>query len=193
MRILAFSDLHCDERQARELVERSRSVDVVVGAGDFARVHRGLESTIDLLKAIDKPTVLVPGNNETDRALREACAGWPAAHVLHGEAVELAGRTFFGLGGGIPETPWDWSHDLSEQEAEALLEAMPEGAVLVVHSPPHGHCDDGLGSRAILRAIERKRPPLCVCGHVHQCWGQESRVDGTLVANLGPEGRIFEL
>ncbi|WDT94179.1 metallophosphoesterase family protein [Thermoleophilum album] len=193
MRILAFSDIHCDTDRARRLVERAREVDVVVGAGDFARVHRGLEETIAALAAIETPTVLVPGNNETDQALRAACAEWPHAHVLHGEQVELAGRVFFGLGGGIPETPWDWSHDLSEQEAEALLAAMPEGAVLVVHSPPYGHCDDGLGSRAILRAIESKRPPLCVCGHIHQCWGQESRVDGTLVANLGPDGRVFDL
>jgi len=32
-----------------------------------------------------------------------------------------------------------------------------------------------------------------VCGHIHQCWGQEARVDGTLIANLGPDGRVFDL
>ena len=50
----------------------------MIGAGDFASVHRGLEETIAALAGIRPPTLLVPGNNETDAALREACADWPA-------------------------------------------------------------------------------------------------------------------
>jgi Icc-related predicted phosphoesterase len=69
--------------------------------------------------------------------------------------------------------------------------------VLVVHSPPHGYVDQAfgrhLGSRAILDAILTKRPPLAVCGHIHQCWGREATVGDTRVVNLGPEGRFFEL
>ena len=49
-------------------------------------------STIDALAAIDAPTVLVPGNNETEDALREAAAAWPAATVLHGEGDRDRGR-----------------------------------------------------------------------------------------------------
>ena len=86
MRILAFSDLHRDLDQAARLVEISADADVVVGAGDFASVHDGLEETIAALAAIETPTVLVPGNNETEEALREAAGSWPAATVLHGEA-----------------------------------------------------------------------------------------------------------
>jgi predicted phosphodiesterase len=77
MRILAFSDLHCDLAQAARLVQRSREVDAVVCAGDLASVHSGLEETVEALRPIEVPTVLVPGNNETDAALRAACDGWP--------------------------------------------------------------------------------------------------------------------
>jgi predicted phosphodiesterase len=73
VRLLAFSDLHRDLRQAGAIVERSHEVDVVVGVGDFASLHSGLDETIGALCVIDKPTVLVPGNNETDEALRYAC------------------------------------------------------------------------------------------------------------------------
>src|ERR671921_330440 len=121
MRILAFSDLHRDLEQARRLVERASQADVVIAAGDFANQHRGLEEAIEALSAIEAPTVLVPGNNETEDALREACSGWRAARVLHGEAAELAGVTFFGLGAGVPTTPWDWSFDLSDEEASRML------------------------------------------------------------------------
>ena len=52
MKLLAFSDLHRDLGQAATLVEMAAEADVVIGAGDFASVHEGLEETIDALAAI---------------------------------------------------------------------------------------------------------------------------------------------
>lgn len=197
MKLLAFSDLHRDLDRARSLVERSADADVVVAAGDFASIHKGLEEAIGVLRAIETPTVLVPGNNETDDALRAACEGWTAATVLHGEPAEIAGASFFGLGAGVPTTPWDWSFDLSDEEAEERLAGCPEGAVLVVHSPPHGHVDGGgdahFGSKAILRTVESKRPRVVLCGHIHECWGQESAIGESPVYNLGPDGRTLDI
>jgi Icc-related predicted phosphoesterase len=198
MRILAFSDLHRDLDGAARLVEASADADVVIGAGDFASIHEGLEETIAALSSIELPTVLVPGNNETDEALRGAVAGWPAATVLHGEGTEVDGVSFYGLGAGVPVTPWDWSFDLDEDEAAARLAACPDEAVLVVHSPPKGHVDqsgagDHLGSTAILEAIEQKHPRLAVCGHIHESWGARSKLGPTEIANLGPAGTWFDL
>lgn len=197
VKLLAFSDLHRDRRRARKLAQLAREADVVIGAGDFASARLGLNKTVEPLSSITSPSVLVPGNNETDSALWRACADWPSARVLHGRETEIDGVTFFGLGAGIPRTPFPWSFDLNEEEAAAQLEACPEGAVLVSHSPPKGYVDQAygrhLGSRAILKTIESKRPLLTVCGHIHQCWGQEARIAGTRVVNLGPEGRFFEL
>jgi len=198
VKLLAFSDLHRDLGQAERLVERSSDADVVIAAGDFASVHEGLEEAIGALSAISVPTILVPGNNETEDALRSACEGWDAATVLHGQATEVGGTQFFGLGAGIPVTPWDWSFDLDEEQAAERLAACPEGAVLVVHSPPKGHCDesssgDHLGSEAILDTIEAKRPPIVVCGHIHESWGAESEIGPTRVINLGPSGTPIEL
>ena len=194
MRVLAFSDVHRDGRQAARLADMAGDADVVVAAGDFASVHRGLDELIDMLVVIETPTVLVPGNNETDEALRAACEGWAAATVLHGEGVEIEGRAFYGLGGGVPTTPWPWSFDLTEEEAAAALDGCPDGAVLVSHSPPKGVLDGrGLGSEAVLRAIEEKRPPLVVCGHIHECGGEEATVGDTRVLNAGPAGTFIEV
>jgi len=197
MKLLAFSDLHRDLDRAERLVELARDADVVLGVGDYATMRIGLEGTIEVLSAIAAPTVLVPGNAESDTELWRACADWPSARVLHGDALQLEGAEFFGLGGGIPPTPFPWSFDLSEDEAAAKLESCPEGAVLVVHSPPKGYLDEAhgrhLGSRAILDAIERKLPALVVCGHIHQCWGSEAAIGTTPVVNVGPEGRFFEV
>ncbi len=198
MRILAFSDLHRDLEQGAELVEMAAGADVVIGAGDFASVHEGLEETIGALAEIDRPTVLVPGNNETAEALRAACAAWPAATVLHGEGATIEGIEFFGLGAGIPVTPWDWSFDLDDEAAAQMLAECPEEAVLVLHSPPKDHCDSAggggsFGSPALLRAIEEKQPRLAVCGHIHESWGCESRIGSTPIRNLGPKGTWLEV
>jgi uncharacterized protein len=198
MRLLCFSDLHRDRRQARRLVEMSGDADVVVAAGDFASVHRGLEKTIGALAAIETPTVVVPGNNETEDALRDACAGWEAATVLHGSGTDIDGVGFYGLGAGVPVTPWGWSFDLTEEEAGGMLADCPRDCVLVVHSPPRGHCDlsgagQHLGSEAVLRAIEERGPRLALCGHIHESWGEESRIGPTRVVNLGPSGTWLEI
>ena len=197
MRILAFSDLHRDLSQAANLVEMSGEADVVIGAGDFASIHEGLTETIGALASIEAPTILVPGNNETEDALREAAAGWAAATVLHGGGTEIDGVEFYGLGAGIPETPWDWSFDLDEGAAAEKLAACPEDSVLVLHSPPRGHCDtngsgDHFGSEALLRVIEEKQPRLAVCGHIHESWGCERLIGQTPVRNLGPTGTWIE-
>jgi Icc-related predicted phosphoesterase len=193
VRLLCFSDVHRDTRKARELAGMAAEADAVVAAGDFASVHRGLEALIDMLVVIETPTVLVPGNNETEEALRAACEGWRAAVVLHGEGAEIDGVPFWGLGGGVPPTPWDWSFDLTEEEAAEKLAGCPEGAVLAVHSPPKGHLDSGLGSEAVLRAIEEKRPRAAICGHIHQCAGKEERIGPTRLLNVGPEGTFLDV
>ena len=73
----------------------------------------------------------------------------------------------------------------------------PHGAVLVVHSPPNDYVDEvhgrHLGSTSVLEAIERKRPALVVCGHIHQCWGAEATIGATPVINVGPEGRLLQI
>jgi Icc-related predicted phosphoesterase len=197
VKLLAFSDLHRDLEQGAQLVEMATEADVVIGAGDFASMHEGLEETIGALSGIEAPTVLVPGNNETADALRQAVGSWSAATVLHGEGTTIDGTEFFGLGAGIPVTPWDWSFDLDDEAAAQLLSACPEDAVLVLHSPPKDHCDSAgggnFGSPALLSAIAEKRPRLAVCGHIHESWGCRSQIGSTPVRNLGPKGTWLEI
>jgi uncharacterized protein len=145
VKALAFSDLHCDTRRASRLVQMSAQANVVIGAGDFGAFHDGLEETIDALWPIETPTVVVPGNHESADELRKACAGWNAARVLHGQATEIDGVPFLGM-----------------------------------------------GSEAILRTIEKRHPRIAVCGHIHECWGEESRVGETRVLNLGPAGALVD-
>ena len=199
MKLLVFSDLHNDFRTASKLIELSNTVDVVVGAGDFCVARQGLDEIIAPLSAITKPTVLVPGNSESNEELLQACRSWESARVLHGSRVTIAEIPFFGIGGGIPITPFgSWSYDFSEDEAYDLLRDCPSGGVLVSHSPPAGVLDvssDGrsIGSQAVRETIRIKKPNLVVCGHIHGSAGQIDRIGETTVINAGPRGIIWEL
>ena len=199
MKLLLFSDLHGDVDASRQLVARSAGVDVVVGAGDFGVARRGVGRCIEVLRAIIRPAVLVPGNAESFEELTRASRIWPQARVLHGSGVEILGRDFYGLGGGVPVTPFgDWSYDFTEAEARKLLAGCPEGAVLVSHSPPKGVVDVSsagrhLGSVALRETVESKRPALVVCGHIHDSAGTRESLGESLVINAGPGGVEIEL
>ncbi len=199
MKLLCFSDIHNNARAIDSLVERSAHVDIVIGAGDFCLTHEGLENTIAQLSAINKPAVFVAGNSETGEELAAACQPWPHFHVLHGNATTIDGVTFYGVGGGIPVTPFgSWSWDFTEQQARALLENCPPHAVLVTHSPPKGCLDItsrglSVGSEVIREVICAKQPQLEVCGHIHESSGQLSWINSTPVINAGPTGLEYDL
>jgi len=197
MRVLAFSDLHHSAKQAREVVAAAGEADLVIGAGDFCNMRQDLAGAIGLLDGITAPMVLVPGNAESVEELRDTAP--EGAHVLHGDGAEIGGVKVFGLGYGVPVTPFgSWSCDLSEDDAAEMLAACDTADILVVHSPPKGVVDQtstglSIGSGAILAAVERVQPDLVLCGHVHESWGQEGTIGRARVVNLGPFANWFEI
>jgi Icc-related predicted phosphoesterase len=197
MRILAFSDLHLARARAADLVAASAGADLVIGAGDYCNMREGLTEAMALLSGIAAPMLLVPGNAESAEELTAAAPS--TARVLHGTGLETGGLQFFGLGYGVPPTPFGaWSCDLTEAAAGALLDRCTSADVLVLHAPPKGHVDrtsagQSVGSLAIRQAIDRLQPRLALCGHIHDSWGQRSRIGRTEIANLGPAGAWFDL
>lgn len=197
MKILAFSDLHHSARQAREIVAAAARADLVIGAGDFCNMRQGLPEAMGLLSNIAAPMVVVPGNAESIDELVDAAP--EAVQVLHGTGVEIGGLKLFGLGYGVPVTPFGaWSCDLSEAQAGEMLAACEGADILVLHSPPKGVVDQtsgglSVGSVAIHQAIERLRPELALCGHIHDSWGQSGMIGRTRVVNLGPFANWFDV
>ncbi len=197
MRILAFSDLHHSRRRAEALVAASRDADLVIGAGDFCNMRDNAPGAMSLLANIARPFVMVPGNAESLDELTDAAH--EGMTVLHGSGCEVAGLKLFGLGYGVPVTPFgDWSCDLTEEEAAAMLAPCERADILISHSPPKGVADvastgQSVGSLAVHEAIERVQPRLVFCGHIHDSWGVEGQIGATRVINLGPEPNFFEL
>ncbi|MEX0277971.1 MAG: metallophosphoesterase [Ruegeria sp.] len=197
MKVLAFSDLHMARSRAADLVAASAEADLVIGAGDYCNMRRGLDDAMAMLSGITAPLVLVPGNAESAEELVDAAPH--GVHVLHGAGMTIDGVRVFGLGYGVPTTPFgDWSCDLSEPEAAELLDRCEVADILIVHSPPKGHGDTtsqglSVGSTAVRDAVERIQPTLVVCGHIHDSWGYRGAIGRTQVANLGPKPNWFEV
>lgn len=197
MRILAFSDLHLARARAADLVAASSDADLVIGAGDFCNMRQGLSEAMALLSGITAPFVVVPGNAESVEELQAAAN--PGMRVLHGTGVDVNRLRVFGLGYGVPVTPFgSWSCDLSEEDAGQMLAKCEAADILVLHSPPKGVVDvtsggQSVGSTAIHDAIERIQPRLAFCGHIHDSWGQIGRIGATQVVNLGPRPNWFDL
>ncbi|MBM2293093.1 metallophosphoesterase family protein [Sulfitobacter pseudonitzschiae] len=199
MKILAFSDLHRDRAIAQRIVAASADADVLVGAGDFAMRGIGLSDTLDILKGVRAPLIVVSGNHDNSKELREACEAAPMLRYLDGDGATFGGVTFFGIGREIPfQKNAPWSESYSEQQADEALQACPEGAVLVSHAPPFGivdHQTDGRhdGSQALLGALTQKKPMLHLCGHIHHCAGQSAVLNQTRIFNLGPSLTFVEI
>ncbi len=197
MKVLAFSDLHLARSRAADLVAASADADIVIGAGDYCNMRHGLHDAMEMLSGIAAPLVLVPGNAESADELAEAAPD--GAHVLHGSAMTLDGVRLFGLGYGIPVTPFgEWSCDLTEGEATELLSRCHDADILVVHSPPKGLGDTtslgaSVGSVAVRDAVERIQPSHVFCGHIHDSWGYRGTVGRSQIANLGPKVNWFEV
>jgi Icc-related predicted phosphoesterase len=150
-----------------------------------------------LLAPIPCPILAVPGNHETTESLIKTAP--PQLTVLHGQSTTINSITFFGIGHGIPTTPFtDWSTDLSEDAAASLLNTCTKTDILISHSPPKGVADttsrgQSVGSTALLAAAKRLQPRLLLCGHIHEAWGQSGPIGATQVHNLGPAVNWFEV
>jgi len=197
MNILAFSDLHMARNRAADVVAASAGADLVIGAGDYCNMRQGLNDAMEMLSGITAPVVLIPGNAESAGELADAVA--EGVHVLHGSGMTLDGLRLFGLGYGVPVTPFgDWSCDLTEAEATELLDRCDAADILIAHSPPKGYGDTtsqgiSVGSVAVRDAVERIQPQYVFCGHIHDSWGYRGTIGRTQIANLGPKANWFEV
>lgn len=197
MKILSFSDLHSDIAATTRLIKASAEADLVIVAGDFCNYHKDLVASVAPLAEIPCPILAVPGNHETVDELTAAATD--NMTILHGQTRAVGNLSFFGIGYGVPTTPFgDWSCDLTEAEATEMLEDCHQVDILISHSPPKGIADTtstgvSVGSTAVRAAAERLKPQLLLCGHIHEAWGQTGLIDHTRVHNLGPTANWFEV
>lgn len=192
---LAITDLH-DEQQSldflEEFLEKEKGrVEIVLLAGDLTT--RGpvafAEEFFERLEKREMPWLGVHGNMDPKEVQEEMemRGGW-----IHGRKEEWNGFEFAGWGGSGP-TPNETPCEYSEEEIAQGLEKIKIGkkTILLTHAPPYNTFadlvanDNHIGSIAIRRTIEEKRPRAVVCGHAHEAEGSE-QLGTTRIIKVGP-------
>ncbi|HEX3825110.1 MAG TPA: metallophosphoesterase [Mycobacteriales bacterium] len=122
---------------------------------------------------------------------------WPdyerdGVQVLDGEVVEIGGRSFGFVGGGL-QTPMRTPYEISDEAYAAKVAAVGAVDVLCCHIPPD--VPELLydvrarrmerGSAAVLEAIRATQPDLVLFGHVHNPLSRRTRVGRTECVNVG--------
>ncbi|MEU1077666.1 MULTISPECIES: metallophosphoesterase [unclassified Streptomyces] len=144
----------------------------------------------EMFAAFPAPTYATYGNVDIP-TLWPQYAG-PGTTVLDGERVEIGGRVFGFVGGGL-RTPMRTPYEISDEEYAAKVEALGEVDVLCSHIPPEVPelVYDTVarrferGSRALLDAIRKTRPRYSLFGHVHQPLARRVRIGRTECVNVG--------
>ncbi|MYZ39082.1 MULTISPECIES: metallophosphoesterase [unclassified Streptomyces] len=144
----------------------------------------------EMFAALPTPTYATYGNVDIPTLWPEYAR--PGTTVLDGERVELGGRVFGFVGGGL-RTPMRTPYEISDEEYAAKVEALGEVDVLCSHIPPDVPelTYDTVprrferGSRALLEAIRRTKPRYALFGHVHQPLARRMRIGSTECVNVG--------
>ncbi|MEU7277656.1 metallophosphoesterase [Streptomyces sp. NPDC045431] len=144
----------------------------------------------ELFAAFPTPTYATYGNVDMPGLWHEYAR--PGTTVLDGQRVEIGGRVFGFVGGGL-RTPMRTPYEISDEEYAAKVEALGEVDVLCSHIPPElpELTYDTVarrferGSRALLAAIRRTKPRYALFGHVHQPLARRMRVGATECVNVG--------
>lgn len=143
-----------------------------------------------MFAAMPVPAYLTYGNVDVPRLWPEYTR--PGHHVRDGQVVELGGRTFGFVGGGLPSTQFS-PHEVDEQTYAANIAAVGGCDVLCCHIPPAlpDVAYDAVarrlerGSEAALDAIRDAQPAYALFGHVHQPLAARVRVGRTECVNVG--------
>ena len=200
MKILASGDIHGDTRLAKRLAEKAynEKVDLVVLCGDLTYAERSLDNIIGPFVARGKRVIIIPGNHETV-ATADFLAELYGIKNIHGISVKYKDVGIFGCGGaniGVFKLDEKEIYDLLKKGHKSI-EAFRK-KIMVTHVHPSGTKMEQLtevfpGSDGVRKAIEKFKPDIALCSHVHEAEGIEEKIGKTRVINVGRKGKIFEI
>jgi predicted phosphodiesterase len=166
IRVLHVSDIHLNP-QAFDLMEQLTEqfdVDAIADTGDI--VDWGTEPESQLLGQIgdlEVPYIFVRGNHDS-RSTQRAVADQPNAVVLDGDAAEVAGLRFWGIGDPRYTPDKDQVGPSERERAEAFAPEVADD--LAAAEPPD--VDVVLVHDARIAADIGGEVPLVLAGHTHE-------------------------
>ena len=200
LKILAAGDIHGDIGLAEKLAERAKKekVDLVVLCGDLTLAETSTANIIGPFKKRHEKVLLIPGNHETV-ATADFLAELYSVKNIHGYSVRYGDVGIFGAGGaniGLFQMNEKEIYDLLKKGHDKIK--YLKKTIMITHVHPTGtHIEKFTkffpGSSGIRKAIDRLKPDILLCSHVHEAEGIEEKVGKTIVINVGKKGKIIEI
>ena len=200
LKILAAGDIHGDTSLAKRLAEKAKKehVDLVVLCGDLTFAERSTKDIIGPFVKNKEKVILIPGNHETI-ATADFLAQVYGARNLHGYSVKYKNIGIFGAGGaniGLFQLDEKEIYDLLKRGFDKIKYLNKK--IMVTHVHPSDSKMEKFtkffpGSKGVKRAIEKLKPDILLCSHVHEAEGIEEMIGKTRVINVGKKGKIIEL
>ena len=200
LRILAAGDIHGDTGLAEKLAQRAEKekVDLVILCGDLTMREQSTENIVGPFVRRKEKVLLIPGNHETV-ATADFLAELYGVKNIHGYSVKYKDVGLFGCGGaniGMFQLEEDEIYGLLKKGFDKIKEIQKK--IMVTHVHPEGSKMEKFtkvfpGSSGVKKAIERFKPDILLCSHVHEAEGIEEMIGNTKVINVGKKGKIIEL
>jgi len=200
LRILAAGDIHGDTGLAKQLAEKARKekVDLVILCGDLTLADTSTDNIIGPFKKLNEKVLLIPGNHETI-ATADFLSELYGVKNIHGYSVKYGDVGIFGAGGaniGLFQIDEKETYDLLKKGYDKIKYLKKK--IMVTHVHPKGTLMEKFtqlfpGSSGIRRAIDRFKPDILLCSHVHEAEGIEEKIGKTKVINVGKKGKIIEI
>jgi hypothetical protein len=183
MKILATADIHGSQFRLNTLLKNIEkySPDLVIVCGDITQFGPA-ELAKNFLDQIPVETLAVTGNIDTKdvkRGIKES-----KATNIETKKIEKRGVSFVGTNG----VEIDQIKFLKDKKL------IDEKTILISHVPPHGYQDRvflGMhgGSKELREIIDKFKPRLVLCGHIHEDPGYTKTAE-TIVVNcsIGKRG-----
>jgi uncharacterized protein len=200
MKLLAFTDLHGDERIITGLIAKAKKAkpDLLVCAGDISEFGAKLEKILKKFESVGIPMILIPGNHEDPYNLKKISSKFEYIIYLNEGSYELDNYVFFGYGDGVFNKEDKYFERLAKRFAKAV--DKNKKFILLVHAPPYKTKLDLLpmighsGNKSIKKFIVAENPHLVICGHLHENFGKIDKVGKrSILVNPGPKGKIIEI
>lgn len=198
-KILAVGDIHGDSQLIKKLAEQAKkeNVDLIILAGDLTFAEMEAKDIIKPFIDAKKQVLIIPGNHESVETTNFLAEIYPPTKSIHGNSFIKDDLGIFGAGGadiGI--------NQIKDTEMYHLLKIGNEKVkglgkkIMVTHMHPEGTKSEfsGFGgSKAIRKAIEKFKPDLALCAHIHEAAGVEDKIGKTRIVNVSRKGKIFEI
>ena len=199
MKLYAVADIHGSQYRLNIVLNNIEKFfpDLVVICGDITQFGPG-QVALNFLNQIKVETLAIHGNIDTpdvNQAITDS-----KAYNINLKHVIIKSISFVGIGGSLPD---QLSKIIIENKncKKPLEESIDKNTVLVTHVPPFKTQDKVFfgqhsGSKDLRRIVDKYKPRLVLCAHIHEDPGFIELEDSIVVnCSIGKrtEGAIIEI